>query len=73
MSAKAIWVMTRSLRARWRLMPAELLPVHQAVGRISAETVAPCPPGTSVIVAGQRVPPEILESASLQSLRVVIE
>jgi len=55
------------------LMPAELLPVHQAVGRISAETVAPCPPGTSVIVAGQRVPPEILESASLQSLRVVIE
>ncbi|MCI0364988.1 MAG: hypothetical protein L0219_14015, partial [Phycisphaerales bacterium] len=55
------------------MMPSEVIPVIEAVGRISAATIAPCPPGTPLIVAGQRVPPEILEFASLQSLKVVIE
>ena len=55
------------------LMPSEVVPVHQAVGRIAAELIAPCPPGTPVVIAGQRVPREILEFASLQTVRVVIE
>jgi len=54
-------------------MPSEVVPAGDAVGRLSAVTIAPCPPGTPLIVAGQRVPPEILEYASLQSLKVVLE
>lgn len=55
------------------LLPAELLPLHLCAGRIAAETVAPCPPGTALVVAGQRVPEEILETANIQKLRVVVE
>lgn len=54
------------------LMPSEVVPVNNSVGRISAATIAPCPPGTPLIVAGQRVPEEILECANLQTLRVVV-
>ncbi len=54
------------------LLPSEVVPVNNSVGRISAATIAPCPPGTPLIVAGQRVPEEILECASLQTLRVVV-
>jgi arginine/lysine/ornithine decarboxylase len=53
--------------------PTETLPLHDAIGRIAAETVAPCPPGTAAVIAGQRVPPQILEFASLQKLKVVVE
>jgi arginine/lysine/ornithine decarboxylase len=55
------------------LLPSEVIPVVNSVGRIACETVAPCPPGTPLIVAGQRVPEEILDYANLQNLRVVVE
>lgn len=55
------------------LMPSELVALNDSVGRISQVTIAPCPPGTSVITAGQRVPEEILDCTNLQSIRVVIE
>ncbi len=55
------------------MMPATVVPVNDSVGRISQATIAPCPPGTPLLVAGQRVPAEILECAGLQSLRVVVD
>ncbi len=35
------------------LAPRETVPIAQAVGRISAGTVCPCPPGVAVITAGE--------------------
>jgi arginine decarboxylase len=55
------------------LLPSQVVPAHQAVGRIAAETIAPCPPGTALVIAGQRVPAGILEATDLQRLRVVVE
>ncbi len=55
------------------LLPSAAIPVHTAAGKIAAEIVAPCPPGIPVIVPGQRIPAEIVEFASIQKLRVVIE
>lgn len=55
------------------MMPSHTVPIHQAVGRIAADTIAPCPPGIPILVAGQRVPEEILEFASLQNISVIVE
>lgn len=54
-------------------MPSNVVPAAQAVGMISAETLAPCPPGIPLLVAGQRVPEQILECASLQTIKVVTD
>ncbi|HEY9774762.1 MAG TPA: aminotransferase class I/II-fold pyridoxal phosphate-dependent enzyme [Planktothrix sp.] len=55
------------------LMPSEVVPIEQAVGRIAHECLAPCPPGIPVTIPGQRVHPEVMNIASLRSLRVVKE
>lgn len=55
------------------LLPSQMMPAREAVGKIAAETIAPCPPGTALVIAGQRVPAEILEATDLQRLRVVVE
>jgi lysine decarboxylase len=52
-------------------MPSDVVPVAEAIGRISHECVAPCPPGIPVTVPGQRVHPEVMNVESLRSIRVV--
>lgn len=53
------------------LMPSESVPTKQAKGRISAQCLAPCPPGTCVLVPGQYI--EKTAHISAESVRVVIE
>lgn len=55
------------------LMPSQVVSVKDAIGRIAAESVAPCPPGIPVCAPGQRVQPHVLEVPDLKFLRVVIE
>lgn len=55
------------------LMPSQVVSVKDAIGRICAESVAPCPPGIPVCAPGQRVQPHVLEVPELKVLRVVIE
>jgi arginine decarboxylase len=53
---------------------SETVPWQNAEGRIAGECVAPCPPGTPVIIPGQRVTKEILSVCGTKShLRVVVE
>lgn len=54
-------------------MPSEVVPIHEAVGRIAHQCVAPCPPGIPLCIPGQRVQPEVMNIESLRSLRVVKE
>jgi arginine decarboxylase len=55
------------------MSPSQMVPLHEAVGRISAECVAPCPPGIPVCVPGQRIHPEVMNLTSVKNLRVVRE
>lgn len=41
--------------------PVEQVPVDEAVGRISAETVSPYPPGVPVLAPGERINAEVLD------------
>jgi lysine decarboxylase len=53
--------------------PSEAVPVAQAVGRVSAELVAPYPPGIPVVAPGEEVSDEIaayLAEASARGLHV---
>jgi arginine decarboxylase len=43
---------------------AETVPIERAVGRVSAELVAPYPPGVPVLAPGERVTPEALAALS---------
>jgi arginine/lysine/ornithine decarboxylase len=52
---------------------SEVIPLSKAVGRIAAETIAPCPPGIPVVVAGQRISQELSARISLTSVRVLTE
>ncbi len=45
--------------------------VREAVGHISADTVAPCPPGTVVLFAGQRIEKEHIETLILAGVERV--
>jgi arginine decarboxylase len=55
------------------MSPSHVVPVHEAIGRIAAECVAPCPPGIPVCVPGQRIHPEVMNLTSVKNLRVVRE
>ncbi len=51
----------------------KVLPIEQAVGRPSAHTIAPCPPGTVVLFSGQVVAEahvEILRQAGIEDIAV---
>jgi arginine decarboxylase len=41
--------------------PAEMVPVHQAAGRIAAELVSPYPPGVPVLAPGELITQEALD------------
>ncbi len=61
------------------LSPVELVEIGSADGRIAAECLAPCPPGTPTVVPGQRISlndKEILSKFSISGkthIRVVVE
>jgi lysine decarboxylase len=52
---------------------SETLPAEKAIGRISAECFAPCPPGVPVLIPGQRISTEAISFSGLTNVRVVIE
>ncbi len=55
-------------------LPSHVVPIEEAVGRVSIECVAPCPPGTPVVVPGQLIEKQdlayMLEFTGIRSLRV---
>lgn len=53
--------------------PSQTVAASEAVGKIASDCFAPCPPGTPLVIPGQRIPPEILSFSHLPALRVVIE
>lgn len=55
------------------MSPSQMVSLNEAVGRIAAECVAPCPPGIPVCVPGQRIHPEVMNLTSVKHLRVVRE
>jgi len=52
--------------------PTKRVPKLEAIGMISGECVAPCPPGWPVVVPGQIIGAEDVKNLSLDFLRVVI-
>jgi lysine decarboxylase len=55
------------------LSACETIAAKDAVGRIAAECVAPCPPGIPLVVPGMRVTTEAIASFPQTHLRVVVE
>lgn len=56
------------------LSPHETVPTAEAAGRISAQTVCPCPPGVAVIAPGELIDDELvkrLSAASMMTVQVV--
>lgn len=56
------------------LSPAERLPLPEALGRIAAAPVSPCPPGVALLMPGERLDAKTaaaLKSAGIASLFVV--
>jgi lysine decarboxylase len=43
------------------LGPGETVPVHEAIGRISCESIAGYPPGVPALLPGERVTAEVVE------------
>jgi lysine decarboxylase len=43
------------------LAAAETVPVSQAAGRLSADTITPYPPGIPLVAPGERLAPEVIE------------
>jgi arginine decarboxylase len=54
--------------------PSQVVPIEDALGRICVECIAPCPPGTPVVVPGQIIEKQnlayMLEFTGIRSLRV---
>ena len=65
----------RALSPRQALLrPTEMVPVRQAVGRIAARAVCPCPPGVAAVVPGERLDAaavRFLEAGGYRCLPVV--
>lgn len=53
------------------LLPSQVVPTREAVGKIAAECLAPCPPGIPICVPGQKVHPEVMNLANVKEIRVV--
>lgn len=56
-------------------LPSDVVRIENALGRVSSECIAPCPPGTPVVVPGQFIEKEslayLLQFTGIRSLRVV--
>ncbi len=48
-------------RAALHHRPRRILPLHQAIGQVSAETISAYPPGSAIIVGGEEVTAEVVE------------
>ena len=51
----------------------ETVSFEQSIGRIAADCIAPCPPGTPVVVPGQRITHEVASVCRRPLYRVVVE
>lgn len=55
-------------------LPSHVVPAQEALGRVCVECIAPCPPGTPVVVPGQLLTAEtigyVLQNTGIRSLRV---
>ncbi len=67
------WPLTKAPLAPWQAAErrAELVPVEQAVGRISAESVWAYPPGIPVLIPGEQLDPQMAALFAEQSRRDV--
>ncbi|MBL0186354.1 MAG: hypothetical protein IPP97_11515 [Candidatus Obscuribacter sp.] len=48
------------------------IPAKQALNRVAAEFLAPCPPGIPLIIPGQLITREVLESTRKELISVVV-
>ena len=53
------------------LMPSHTVLPQEAIGQISAECLAPCPPGWTVLVPGQLITEELLNFKDIKSVRII--
>lgn len=53
--------------------PSRMVALQEAEGLISAECVAPCPPGIPLLVPGQRIGKDVLKLIARRNLRVLVE
>lgn len=56
------------------LLPSETVPTKEAAGRVSAQTVCPCPPGVAVIAPGEMIDGSLaqkLHDAGIETVQVV--
>lgn len=54
-------------------LPNETIPVCQALGRIAAQCLSPCPPGIPILIPGQKITEEVLELISDKTIVVVAQ
>jgi lysine decarboxylase len=52
-------------------MPSHMVPQEKAVGQISAECRAPCPPGWPVLIPGQRIGEEVMQLEDVDLIRII--
>lgn len=51
--------------------PSKEVVLEEAVGKISAEVIAPCPPGIAILTPGDRITPEIANLLEKETIRVL--
>jgi arginine decarboxylase len=55
------------------LMKQECVEAAQALGRIAAQCLSPCPPGIPILIPGQKITEEVLELVSDKTIMVVAQ
>ncbi|MBU6453614.1 MAG: aminotransferase class I/II-fold pyridoxal phosphate-dependent enzyme [Cyanobacteria bacterium REEB67] len=55
------------------LMKKESVETTQALGRIAAQCLSPCPPGIPILIPGQKITEEVLELVSDKTILVVAQ
>jgi arginine/lysine/ornithine decarboxylase len=55
------------------LMKRECVDTTQALGRIAAQCLSPCPPGIPILIPGQKITEEVLELVSDKTIMVVAQ
>jgi arginine/lysine/ornithine decarboxylase len=55
------------------LLPHETVPLNQALGRVAAQCLSPCPPGIPILIPGQKITEEVLELISDRTIVVIAQ
>ncbi len=55
------------------LLPHETVPLNQALGRVAAQCLSPCPPGIPILIPGQKITEEVLELISDRTIVVLAQ